>query len=274
MRVSDLDLRYELNSLGVFQNCPQDTGVYTIESLEGDVLYLSYARNLTQSVTRHLPENELKNEIIARKGRFFRFFLTDDETYVGKIFDTYVSRKGRFPQGMTAAPLGSDWHGKPPPSPKQVDAAPAPAPALAPSDRSSGLEPLDLSLEPIEEKNSARNVLLVDDDVQLLVLMKELLEIDGHRVYAAANKKMLAKALEVNPIHVLILDYHLEDMTAIQVIENVKKAFPEVLIFLITGTQHKEEAYLLLKQGVKKIFPKPFSMKMLNRAVLEYFQKS
>lgn len=267
--MSDLDLRYELNPMGVFQNCPQDTGVYTIESEEGDVLFLAFARNLTQSVTRHLPSNELKNEVIAKRGRYFRFFLTEDEGYVGKIFDTYVSRKGRFPHGMQRAPEGSEWEGKPPPAPEKASPpTPAPAPVA-----SGTPQPLELGLEPLEDgpQSIARNVLLVDDDVQLLVLMKELLEIDGHRVYAAANQKMLQKALEVSPIHVLILDYQLEDMTAIEVIESVKERFPDVLIFLITGTQHKEEAYLLLKQGVRKIFPKPFSMKMLNRAVQEHF---
>ena len=43
---------------------------------------------------------------------------------------------------------------------------------------------------------------------------------------------------------------------------------------MITGTTHKEQAYELLQAGVRKIFPKPFSMKMLARAIEEHFSKS
>jgi CheY-like chemotaxis protein len=268
--LSELDVRFELNPMAVFRNCPEDPGVYTIESKEGDVLLLAYARNLTQAVTRHLPENELKNEVVRRRGRFFRFFLTDDEGYVAKIFDTYVSRKGRFPDGMPQAPEGSEWFGKPSPSRRKATSDPQPKVETAPLGVPLPLD--ESSSSPPGRSRVSRNVLLVDDDVQLLVLMKELLEIEGHRVYAAANMKMLRKALEVSPLHVLVLDYHLQDMTAIHVIETLKGLFPEILIFLITGTQYKEEAYLLLKQGVSKIFPKPFSMKMLSRAIEDHFK--
>lgn len=276
--MSDLDVRFELNPAAIFQNCPEDSGVYTIESAEGDVLWIAYSRNLTQGVTKHLPENELRNEVVARRGRFFRFFLTEDTSYLAQIFDAYVQRKGRFPLGMTTPPEGSRWVGKSSPG----ESAPPPATAPAASDHLPHVaaagrpgEGMVLGSNPAPRAMAARetplNILLVDDDVQLLVLMKELLEVDGHKVYAAANKKMLSEALKVNPVHVLILDYHLSDLTAEQVIQAVLGRHPRALVLLITGTHQKEEAYGLLELGVKKIFPKPFSMKMLSRSILEHF---
>lgn len=255
--MADLDVRYDLNPASIFQNCPEDSGVYTIESAEGDVLFIAFTRNLTQGVTRHLPENELRNQVIASRGRFFRFYLTEDEAFLAQIFDAYVQRKGRFPAGMQKAPQGSAWAGKRPPG----GAATSPQP-----------EPEAPSQPPAEAAGAgARTVILVDDDVQLLVLMKELLEVEGHKVYAAANGKMLTKAVAVPHVDVLVLDYHLADLTARQVIDTVRKHHPEVLIFMITGTTHKEQAYELLQAGVRKIFPKPFSMKMLARAIREHF---
>lgn len=257
--MADLDVRYDLDPASIFQNCPEDSGVYTIESSEGDVLFIAFTRNLTQGVTRHLPENELRNQVVASRGRYFRFFLTEDEAFLAQIFDAYVERKGRFPAGMKTAPANSKWVGKSPPGEAVVEAAPIQAQSHPPQ---AGAAP------------GQRTVVIVDDDVQLLVLMKELLEIEGHKVYAAANRKMLTKAVAVPHVDVLVLDYHLADLSAREVIETLRGKHPGILIFMITGTTHKEEAYELLQAGVQKIFPKPFSMKMLARAIQEHFAAS
>ena len=97
--------------------------------------------------------------------------------------------------------------------------------------------------------------------------MKELLELEGHRVYAAANQKMFTEALRVGHVDALVLDYHLDDMTAEMVMDAVAKKFPQAKVYIITGSQQKELVYSLLERGVKKIFPKPFSMKMLAKSV-------
>lgn len=293
--MADLDIKFELNPASIFANCPEDPGVYTIEDGAGDVLLIAFANNLTQGVTRHLPENEMRSDEVRERARFFRIFLTEDKGQIPRIFDAYVRQKKRFPAGMPEAPQGSEWCGRPDPGAASRATAPAPAPPppAPPRARTTGpVSPLpESTLErsgmgeaprsheapvPVDPAGSdpaprrpGLNVVLLDDDIQVLVLMKEFLELEGHRVYAAANRKMFAEACRVRPLDVLVLDYHIPDVPPEQAIEAAKMINPKVLMLLITGTADKDLAYNLLGQGVRKIFPKPFSMKMLSKAIHE-----
>ncbi len=270
--MADLDIRFELNPASIFQNCPEDPGLYVLEDEAGDLLLVDYANNLTQGVTKHLPENEMKSEVIRLRARYFRFFLTEDRAELARQFDRWVRRKGAFPLGMSEAPKGSDWYGRPDPSAAARAEPPAStreSPAIP-----TGVVPASSPRGATRGGDRPLEVLLVDDEVQLLVLMKEFLEMEGIRVRAAANARMLADALRTGPVDAVVMDFHLPDLKPEAVLEAIRRLAPQALVLLITATEEKEQAYGLLEKGVRKIFPKPFSMKMLTRTILDYFAGS
>lgn len=259
--MGELDIRFELNPAKVFQTCPEESGVYTIEDREGDVLLIAHATNLAQAVTRHLPENELRNVEIRKHGRYFRFFLTEDPEEVSRIFDVYVERRGRFPRGMAEAPEASRWAGKPDPGASSV------GPPAAPSGEGPAAARPAASPEAQVGPRSAR-VLLIASEVQLLVLMKEYLELEGHQVSACANPKMFEDASKAGvPFDVAVVELGVPGLQTGEVLGRVRAGNPEALLLLVTDPQHRDQAYALIQSGVRKIFPKPFSMKMLCREI-------
>jgi FixJ family two-component response regulator len=107
-------------------------------------------------------------------------------------------------------------------------------------------------------------VAIVDDDPRLLESVEDLLESAGY----VARRFSSAESLLINGLaglDVLITDIGMPGMDGFELRDLVKKARPELPVFLITGRHEFVDQGRA--QGISGFFRKPFDAKLLLAAV-------
>lgn len=107
-------------------------------------------------------------------------------------------------------------------------------------------------------------IAIVDDDPRLLESLQELLESEGYeaRSFPSAGA-LLARGL--SGVDVLITDIGMPVIDGFELREVVKKARPDLPVFLITGRH--EIADQDRAQGIRGFFRKPFDAPALLAAI-------
>ena len=109
-----------------------------------------------------------------------------------------------------------------------------------------------------------RNILLVDDDIDLLEVFQEGLEIAGHSVMVSTTGK---KGLELYKKHkpcIVFSDVRMPEMDGYELFSSIRKLDSNAKVILITGHEEKEKSQIALKNGLIDVLTKPVSMKLLN----------
>src|SRR5262245_19618749 len=78
-------------------------------------------------------------------------------------------------------------------------------------------------------------VLVVDDNEDMLVSMKMLLERAGYQVEVASNGERAVRLQRERPVHVLITDIFMPDKNGIELIHHFKQDFAAVRIIAMSG---------------------------------------
>jgi FixJ family two-component response regulator len=107
-------------------------------------------------------------------------------------------------------------------------------------------------------------VAVVDDDPRVLESLEDLLESAGYVAYSFSSAGSLL-ACGLLDVDVLITDIGMPGTSGLELRDLVKKARPELPVFLITGRH--EIADQARAQGISGFFRKPFDGQALLAAV-------
>lgn len=116
------------------------------------------------------------------------------------------------------------------------------------------------------------NILVIDDDVQILWVIRRILEKEGHKVISAPDGEKGMQLYQNAPYDLLITDMIMPNKSGINLISDILHDYPEAKIIAISGGGAIEaERYLQIAQslGVVRTLTKPFSMQELTEAVKE-----
>ena len=108
-------------------------------------------------------------------------------------------------------------------------------------------------------------ILIVDDEIQLIMMVKMRLEAHGHEVIAANDgEKGLEKAKSENP-DLIILDVMMPKMNGYQVCRILKTdaLYTNIPIILFTGKAQDDFEEIGDKVGADAFIKKPFDSKVL-----------
>jgi DNA-binding response OmpR family regulator len=109
----------------------------------------------------------------------------------------------------------------------------------------------------IAEEVSVSKILIVDDDRNTIKLLRTLLEIDGFTVAVVERgKDVLPLAQEFYP-DCFLLDYHLDDMNALELIQLLRSsaAFVHTPVVVVSGSNVGDE---VMAAGADAFLVKPF----------------
>ncbi len=115
-------------------------------------------------------------------------------------------------------------------------------------------------------------IMVVDDEEQIRMMIKQLLEREGHKVIAISNGAEAVRAYRRNPVDLIITDLIMPDKEGIEIITELKREFPEVKIIAMSGGGRVgPDNYLFLaeKLGAQRTFSKPFDPQELLSAIEE-----
>ena len=102
-------------------------------------------------------------------------------------------------------------------------------------------------------------ILVVDDEEIVLKSCRKILEGGGHEVFTALSGQEAFDLLKSEPFDIVITDVKMPGVDGMEVLEKVKKEYPDILVIIITGYSTVQSAVQAMKLGAFDYIPKPFT---------------
>ncbi|MFA4992135.1 MAG: response regulator [Candidatus Omnitrophota bacterium] len=111
-----------------------------------------------------------------------------------------------------------------------------------------------------------KKILIVDDEKDVTLVLKEFFVSRGYEVLTAFNGREAMVFLKQPGIDLILLDMQMPDISGIEILREAKRIYRDAKIVVLTGfsEDYKEEAE---KLGCDAFLTKPFSMKTLIKVV-------
>lgn len=121
--------------------------------------------------------------------------------------------------------------------------------------------------------NSFKKVLVVDDEVKIIEVIKSFMESKGFDVFTAENGRQALDVFESESISLIILDLMLPDMTGEEICTVIRKK-SRVPIIMLTAKVEESDMLTGLGIGADDYITKPFSLKALCARVEAVLRRS
>ena len=115
-------------------------------------------------------------------------------------------------------------------------------------------------------------ILVIDDDEQMRILLRQVMEWAGYEVIEAADGREGMLKQRKQPADLVITDLIMPEQEGLETITSLKKEYPQVKIIAISGGGRiGPDAYLPAAQelGADRVFSKPFDVRELATCVRE-----
>jgi len=122
--------------------------------------------------------------------------------------------------------------------------------------------------------NKPPNLLIIDDNEEILVALKDFFSANSFNVYSAFDGLEALKIIESENIvfDLIITDIVMPNISGVGIISIVKKRWPDVPVIAITGWGEHPEA-LAAEADADLIIEKPFDLAELKKKVNELLLK-
>ena len=119
-----------------------------------------------------------------------------------------------------------------------------------------------------------RNILIVDDSLEMLEVINRHLSSFGYYVFQSSNVPDAIDILKSTTIDLLISDLQMPEIDGMQLINYCQEHYPEMATLVITGYPSVSGAVEAVKSGVLDYLVKPFTKDELKIVVENALQKS
>jgi len=110
------------------------------------------------------------------------------------------------------------------------------------------------------------SVLVVDDDIRILRVMKRILELENYQVLAASSGESALKTFDKETPDLVLLDIMMPDMDGYTVCQRIRE-FSQIPIIMVTAKGNEKEKVEGLDIGADDYVTKPFSASELAARV-------
>ncbi len=117
-----------------------------------------------------------------------------------------------------------------------------------------------------------KRILIVDDDLEIRVLLKDLLNEQGYAVHIAASGAQMRAHIDRWRIDLIILDIMLGDESGFEICRKLRHD-NDVLVLMLTALSGDEDRILGLKIGADDYMAKPFNPDVLIARVNSLFRR-
>ena len=112
-------------------------------------------------------------------------------------------------------------------------------------------------------------ILVLDDVLDAVVLIRRILEKKGHEVFTFTEEEDALNYVRSNEMDLAILDIKLKKISGIEVLEELKKIAPSIKAIMLTGYPTIETARESLKLGASEYCVKPIDKDELEEKVAD-----
>ena len=111
-------------------------------------------------------------------------------------------------------------------------------------------------------------ILIVDDNVGIRGMLKEVLTNEGYRVEVASNGEEATEKFNKHVPSVVLLDSRMPGMSGVMVAERLKTLSPELPIIMISGYSKQEDVKIAQQKGhINYCLAKPFDLDKINKHI-------
>lgn len=103
-------------------------------------------------------------------------------------------------------------------------------------------------------------VLVVEDDPSTGVGLRRALEGEGYEVEWVEDGASALAALDRSPVDLVVLDLYLPDIDGVDVCQELRQAFPSLLIVILTARTNEVDVVVGLDAGADDYMVKPFRL--------------
>ena len=101
------------------------------------------------------------------------------------------------------------------------------------------------------------SILIVDDDKIILDSLCEFLKLEGYNAAGAESYKQAVSQLQKNKFALVITDVNLPDGSGFELLNLIKKNYPQTVVIIVTGYGTIESAVEAIKMGANDYLTKP-----------------
>jgi DNA-binding response OmpR family regulator len=110
-------------------------------------------------------------------------------------------------------------------------------------------------------------ILVVDDEIAIVDVLKSFLEEKGHKVCTAFDGEEAVAAVKQERPHLILLDIYLPKLDGLEVLKTIRKFDESVGVIMITAFREEKIAKEALSLGAFDYITKPFDFDYLERAL-------
>ncbi len=119
----------------------------------------------------------------------------------------------------------------------------------------------------IQPATDMKKVLIVEDELDLSQLLKNVLKKFGYETTLAHTIKEGMIELDENPPALLISDVSLPDGSGFSILEHARETSPELSVIIISGNLDQGIRERALNKGADEFLEKPFNLLTFIKAV-------
>ncbi|WP_020528305.1 response regulator [Flexithrix dorotheae] len=119
----------------------------------------------------------------------------------------------------------------------------------------------------IQPATDVKKVLIVEDELDLSQLLKNVLKKFGYETTLAHTIKEGMTELSENTPALLISDVNLPDGSGFSILDHAKETFPELSVIIISGNLDRGIRQRALDNGASEFLEKPFNLLTFIKAV-------
>lgn len=120
------------------------------------------------------------------------------------------------------------------------------------------------------------NILVIEDDQEILNMLRIMVERQGYSVTTAKNGVEGIKFFRASPADIVITDIVMPEKEGLETILELREIYPEVKIIAVSGGgRYNSNDYLQSAKdfGADYVFHKPFKQKEILDAIEDLFGK-
>ena len=123
-------------------------------------------------------------------------------------------------------------------------------------------------------RNQSRyRILVVDDEEMARSNIEHVLLKDGYEVEVCSSGLEAVETIEHGEFDLVLTDFRMESLDGVQLVESIKKNFPNTDIVMVTGYATVDTAVKAFTTGVSNFLAKPFKIDELRTVVKQICQK-
>jgi len=125
------------------------------------------------------------------------------------------------------------------------------------------------------KKEPRLSVLIVDDEEDILNVLKFILTKEGYQVDTALDGKQALQLFKKGSYDIVLTDLRMPEMDGIELLQRIKEIRPETEVLIMTAYASIESAVLAMKKGAADYIVKPFlneDVKMRIARVAEHIK--